>query len=135
MSGNYNNVDSIVHFEIPAKDVKRASAFYSSAFGWNFNQFPNFEYWSVGTTPSDQNGTPSSPGAINGGMGKKGETAPDAVTVTIRVPDIDAALAKVEKLGGKATGPKTPVGDMGFSAYFQDTEGNIIGLWQLAGGM
>jgi uncharacterized protein len=128
-------MDSVVHFEIPAKDVKRASAFYKGAFGWNFNQFPSFEYWSAVTTASDKDGRPSSPGAINGGMGKKGVMAPKAVTITISVADIDAALATVKKLGGKVTGKKTPVGNMGFSAYFEDTEGNNIGLWQNTAGM
>jgi len=123
-------MDSVVHFEIPTKDPKRASAFYGKAFGWNFNQFPGFEYWSVGTTASDKDGRPTSPGAINGGMGKKGVMAPKQVTVTIGVLDIDSALANVKKLGGKVAGKKTPVGDMGFSAYFEDTEGNVIGLWQ-----
>jgi len=126
-------VDSVVHFEIPAKDVKRASAFYTKAFGWQINQFPGFEYWSIGTTPSDKNGRPTSPGAVNGGMGKKGQMAPNQVTVTISVADIDAALANVKKLGGKVTGKKMPVGDMGFSAYFEDTEGNVIGLFQSTG--
>jgi predicted enzyme related to lactoylglutathione lyase len=123
-------MDSVVHFEIPAKDVKRASNFYNKAFGWQFNQFPGFEYWSIGTTISDKNGTPTSPGSINGGMGKKGEMAPQAVTITINVADIDKALESVKKLGGKMTGKKMPVGDMGFSAYFEDPEGNIVGLWQ-----
>lgn len=94
-------MDSVVHFEIPAKDVKRASAFYGKAFGWAFNQFPGFEYWSVGTTMSDKDGRPTSPGAINGGMGKKGIMAPKDVTVTIAVKDIDSALADIKKLGGK----------------------------------
>lgn len=123
-------MDSVVHFEIPAKDVKRASEFYGKAFGWTFSQFPNFEYWRVGTTQSDGDGRPTSPGAINGGMGRKGKTAPKDVTVTIEVKDIDAALVSVKNLGGKVTGKKSPVGDMGFSAYFEDTEGNVIGLWQ-----
>jgi len=126
-------MDSVVHFEIPAKDVKRATAFYSKAFGWNLNQFPGFEYWSVVTTDSDENGRPKSPGSINGGMGKQGVMAPKAVTVTISVPDIDVALKNVKGLGGKPVGKKTPVGDMGWSAYFEDTEGNVIGLWQNAG--
>jgi len=121
-------MDSVVHFEIPAKDVKRASNFYGKAFRWTFNQFPGFEYWSIGTTMSDKNGMPTSPGAINGGMGKKGGMAPKAVVVTIGVKDIDAALASVKKLGGKQSGKKMPVGDMGWSAYFEDTEGNLIGL-------
>ena len=128
-------MDSVIHFEIPAKDVKRASAFYTKAFGWNFMQFPGFDYWSAGTTMSDKNGTPTSPGSINGGMGKKGKTAPNAVTITIGVADIDAAIANIKKLGGKQTGKKMPVGDMGWSAYFQDPEGNVIGLWQSKGMM
>ena len=123
-------MDPIVHFEIPAKDVKRASAFYSKAFGWNFNQFPGVEYWSIMTTDTDQNRMPKTPGSINGGMGKKGEMAPKAVTVTISVKDIDASLKTVKKLGGDQVGKKMPVGDMGWSAYFEDTEGNLIGLWQ-----
>ena len=123
-------MDSVVHFEIPAKNIKRASNFYSKAFGWQITQFPGFEYWSVGTTMSDKDGRPTTPGEINGGMGKKGVMAPKDVTVTISVPDINAALKAVKKLGGKQSGKKMPVGDMGWSAYFIDTEGNIIGLWQ-----
>jgi predicted enzyme related to lactoylglutathione lyase len=123
-------VDSIVHFEIPAKDVKRAVAFYTKAFGWNITKFPDFDYWTLGTTAVDKNGMPKAPGSINGGMGKQGEMGPNAVTVTINVADVDKALATVKKLGGKAIGKKMPVGDMGFSAYFEDTEGNVIGLWQ-----
>ena len=126
-------MDSVVHFEIPAKDVKRASAFYAKAFGWQIKQFENFEYWSLITTSVDQNGRPTSPGALNGGMGKRGSTAPERVTVTVGVADIDAALADVKKLGGKLVGKKMPVGNMGFSAYFEDTEGNVIGLFQSTG--
>jgi predicted enzyme related to lactoylglutathione lyase len=126
-------VDSVVHFEIPAKNTKRASDFYSKAFGWQISQFPGFQYWSLGTTPVGKDQMPTTPGAINGGMGKAGEMAPKNVTVTIGVKDIDAALATVKKLGGKQSGKKMPVGDMGWSAYFEDTEGNIIGLFQSTG--
>jgi uncharacterized protein len=126
-------MDPVVHFEIPAKDVKRASAFYSKAFGWNLKQFPGFEYWSVATTDSDQNGMPKAPGSINGGMGKKGEMAPKSVTITVSVADIDTALKAIKKLGGSQVGKKMPVGDMGWSAYFEDSEGNLIGLWQNKG--
>jgi hypothetical protein len=66
-------------------------------------------------------------------MGKKGVMAPKAVTVTVSVADIDATLASVKKLGGSPVGKKMPVGDMGWSAYFEDTEGNVIGLWQNKG--
>lgn len=121
--------ESVVHFEIPADNLKRAQAFYSKAFGWQLNQFPGMEYWSVGTTPSDKNGIPNSPGAINGGMGKR-EGPLKALTVTIRVTDIDKALETVKKLGGGVVAKKSPVANLGFSAYFKDTEGNVVGLWE-----
>jgi predicted enzyme related to lactoylglutathione lyase len=123
-------VDSVVHFEIPAKDPKRASLFYNKAFGWQFSRYPNFEYWRIGTTLSDENGMPTSPGAINGGMGKKSD-ALRVPTVTIGVANIDAALKKVSRFGGKVIAKKQAIGgNMGFTAYFLDTEGNVIGLYQ-----
>ena len=41
-------------------------------------------------------------------------------------------LGVIEKHGGSVAGGKMPVGDMGFAAYFQDSEGNVMGLWQNA---
>ncbi len=44
--------------------------------------------------------------------------------------DIDKALDKIERLGGKTAQKKQPIGEMGFTAYFKDSEGNTEGLWQ-----
>jgi hypothetical protein len=120
----------VVHFEIPADDLARAQEFYRAAFGWQINSMPEMGYSLVTTTPSGDAG-PLEPGAINGGMLARQEpvTAP---VVVIEVDDIDAALGQVEGLGGTVIRGKDPVGDMGFSAYVQDTEGNTIGLWQNA---
>jgi len=52
--------------------------------------------------------------------------------ITIDVSDIDSSLKSIEKLGGKVVQKKQPVADMGFTAYFKDTEGNVVGLWQNA---
>ena len=52
--------------------------------------------------------------------------------LTLEVEDIDATLATVERLGGMTVSAKQAVGEMGFSAYFTDTEGNLMGLWQSA---
>jgi len=52
--------------------------------------------------------------------------------VTIDVDDMDAALEQVERLGGTVAEAKQAVGTMGFSAYFKDPEGNLMGLWQTA---
>ena len=123
-------MDSVVHFEIPADDIKRAHDFYTKAFGWQLNDWENSGYFLASTTPSDQKtGQPTSPGAINGGVGKR--TGPlMAPTVTLRVDDIDAKLQTIKQLGGSIVAPKSPVGNIGFTAYIKDTEGNVVGLWQ-----
>ncbi|WP_026877004.1 VOC family protein [Jiangella gansuensis] len=121
----------VVHFEIPADDLDRASGFYRAAFGWNLQPMPEVNYMIAGTTPADEQGVPTTPGAINGGLFRRGEPV-DTPIITIDVDDIDAALASVESLGGSMVHPKQAVLDMGFAAYFRDTEGNVIGLWQNA---
>ncbi len=122
----------VVHFELPADNVERAKGFYQKAFGWDISQQPGMEYHMVGTAEIDQKTRmPTQPGAINGGMTKRNNEVKNTV-ITIDVPDIEATLKNVEKLGGKMVRKKEPVADMGFTAYFKDTEGNIVGLWQSA---
>lgn len=122
----------VVHFEIPAADLERAQEFYGEAFGWDLRPMPELDYTMVTTAPSDEQGMPTEPGAINGGMFVRDDARP-APIVTIGVDDVDAALATVEKLGGRTVIARTPVADMGFSAYFSDPEGNVVGLWENAG--
>ena len=121
----------VVHFEIPADNLARAKKFYNTVFGWELQDFPEMEYTMVRTTDTDQNGMPKTPGAINGGMLQR-EDPVRAPVVTISVENMDEATATIEKNGGKIIRPKMPVGDMGFAAYFKDTEGNVVGLWQNA---
>ena len=122
----------VAHFEIPADNVERAKSFYSKAFDWQISQYPGMEYHMVGTTPVDQKTQmPTEPGAINGGMTKRQDPVKNTV-ITIDVNDIESSLKSIEKLGGKIVQKKQPVADMGFTAYFKDTEGNVVGLWQSA---
>ena len=120
----------VVHFEVPFEDGQRAAAFYADAFGWRLNPIPEMAYTLVTTGPSEQ-GPPSEPGFINGGLLERGAELRGPV-VTIEVDDIDATLAQVESMGGTTVSGREQVGDMGFSAYFKDTEGNLMGLWQNA---
>lgn len=121
----------IVHFEIPFDDGARARAFYADAFGWSIDEMPELDYTIVSTGPVADSGMPVDAGYINGGMYQRSAEAPHPV-VTIDVPSIDDALKTVESLGGKTVTGRTPVGDMGFAAYFTDTEGNVVGLWESA---
>ena len=120
---------NVVHFEVPAKDMKRAQKFYSDVFGWQINEIPEDNYTMVGTTPSDENGMPKEPGSINGGIGKKTGPLQNPV-ITIQVDSIEEALKTVQAHGGKLERKKMAVGNMGWAAYFKDTEGNVMGLFQ-----
>ena len=121
----------VVHFEVPFDDGERAQRFYREAFGWRMSPLPQMSYVLVSTGPSDQ-GPPSEPGFINGGMLERGLPVGGPV-VTLEVDDVEETLATVERLGGTTVAAKQAVGDMGFSAYFKDSEGNVMGLWQNAG--
>lgn len=121
----------VVHFEIPADDLERARGFYREAFDWDMTVVPQMDYTLVMTTPSGEDGRPTEVGAINGGMLRRQDTVTSTV-ITLNVDDVDTALAKIERLGGKAITGRQAVGDMGFSAYFEDTEGNVVGLWEAA---
>jgi len=65
-------------------------------------------------------------------LAKRNNDTNHATVITVDVQDIDAALKSIEQHGGKTVQKKQPVADMGFTAYFKDTEGNIVGLWQSA---
>lgn len=123
--------NKVTHFEIPADDTARAKTFYEKSFGWKISSWPGSDYLLVGTTPTNDEMQATETGGINGGIGKR-EAPLTHPVFTIGVPDIQKALKTIEKNGGKTVQPKQPVGDMGFSAYFKDSEGNVVGLFQSA---
>lgn len=123
----------VVHFEVPFDDAERATGFYQDVFGWQIMAMPEFEYHGVSTGPSGDQGMPSEPGYIGGGMFKRQPNFPSTPVITIDVDDIDATLAEIEAKGGSTVEKKMAVGEMGFAAYFKDPEGNVMGLWQNAG--
>jgi hypothetical protein len=89
------------------------------------------DYTILQTGPSDENGLPTEPGSINGGMFQREEPL-GVPMITIDVEDIDKALETIGGLGGSTVQARQQVGDMGWAAYFRDTEGNLVGLWQNA---
>lgn len=124
-------MNKVVHFEIPADDLARAKKFYQDTFGWQLQDVPDMNYTMARTTETDEKWMPKEPGAINGGMLKRND-AVSAPSFAIDVENLDEAIEKVKKAGGVIVKGKTSVGPMGFIAYFKDTEGNILSLWQNA---
>ena len=120
----------VVHFEIPYDDGDRAQEFYRGAFGWQLQSMPGMGYTLVTSGPTGGTG-PTEPGFINGGMMQREEpyTAPNIV---IDVDNLEEALKAVGEAGGTTVSERQPVGEMGFTAYFKDSEGNLVGLWETA---
>ncbi len=122
-------MDKVIHFEIPVDNLERAKNFYKTAFNWLISPVPELQYTILGTVEVDQMNMPKESGAINGGMMQRSDKIKTPV-LTIGVENIDDAIKKVEGLGGKIVQGKMEVPNMGITAYFQDTEGNVLGLWQ-----
>ncbi len=121
----------VVHFEVPAKDLDRAKAFYSKVFGWKTRdvEMPGMKYVLVTTTKVDKEGRPTEPGSINGGMMKLTKPFRGPI-ITMQVEDIAKSLKTVEKLGGKTVVGRTAMGEWGYYGYFEDSEGNLMGLFE-----
>lgn len=122
----------VVHFEIPFDDGDRARAFYAGVFGWQLMPVPEMGYTIVMSGPSGDQG-PTEPGFINGGMMQRAEPF-HGPNVVVDVANIEDALAAVNDAGGTTVTERQQVGEMGFVAYFRDTEGNLVGLWENAAG-
>ena len=125
-------MDKVVHFEIPVDDRARAKEFYGSAFDWDLidsDMGGGMVYTSIRTVATDDRQMPKEPGAINGGiMDRTKDTS--APVITIEVDSIVDSLKKVEAGGGKTVQPRTEIPNMGAFAYFKDSEGNVMGLWE-----
>jgi len=121
----------VVHFEIPADDMARASEFYRSIFGWQLMDMSGqgMDYTLAMTTPVDEQQQPTEAGAINGGMMQRSDHTP-APIITIDVESIDDALRQIEAQGGSTVTPRQAIPGMGAFAYFKDSEGNTLGLWE-----
>ena len=96
----------VVHFEVIGKDGAALRSYYSDLFGWQI---------------ADGSG-------IGGGVGQGPEGYGGHVTFYIEVPDVEAALAKAESLGGtRMMGPEQ-IMDTVELGQFTDPEGHLIGV-------
>ncbi|KAK6332573.1 hypothetical protein TWF730_004233 [Orbilia blumenaviensis] len=120
---------SVCWIQIPATDVGRSKAFYSSAFSFSFKPTP------AGYKESDiAMFTLANPGGtLTGGICKvdTNSTPSGSTILYFMVDDVDKALEKVVELGGKIREEKKPEGDHGLMGLFEDTEGNVHGVYQM----
>lgn len=114
----------VVHFEIVGTDAGRLKAYYSDLFGWEIDSDNPMNYGIV-----QREGNLSAEGVgIGGGVGAGPEGYPGHVTFYVEVPDVEAALAKAESLGGtRVMGPEKVMETIELG-HFTDPEGHLVGV-------
>ena len=113
--------NQVLWFEVMGKDGKKLRDFYSKLFDWQIqlDTSSGFDYGMH--YPSD--------GGVGGGIGSSPDGSGGFATFYVEVDDLDKALAKAEKLGGKTVMPPAAIPGMELKfAYFADPEGHVIGL-------
>jgi len=123
---------TVVHFEIPANDVKKLQEFYEKVRGWKITKapMPGVEYYTIATVPTDEKGMLQRPG-VNGGLYPRTQGMQGAPQVNyVSVEDIDKYTGMVTKEGGKILVPKQQIPTVGWFTIVADPEGNAFGLLQ-----
>ena len=108
----------VIRFEIIGGKGKQLEEFYGNLFGWKIDSNNPMKYGMVDT---------GTHGGINGGVGPS-QDGGMRVSVYVQVEDLDVALAKAEKLGGKTILPPSQVPGGPKLAMFADPAGNVTGL-------
>jgi predicted enzyme related to lactoylglutathione lyase len=114
----------VVHFEVVGKDPGRLQSYYTDLFGWEIDADNPMSYGVV-----QREGNLNAEGVgIGGGVGTGPEGYDGHVTFYVEVPDVEAALAKAESLGGtRMMGPDQPMEGLEIG-LFTDPEGHVIGV-------
>ncbi|MGI8921578.1 MAG: VOC family protein [Solirubrobacteraceae bacterium] len=114
----------VVHFEVMGKDGAALQSFYSDLFDWKIE---SDNPMNDGIVQRDGNVTPEGAG-IGGGIGVAPEGYSGHVTFYIEVPDVKAALAKAESLGGSRMMGPDKVMERIEIGLFNDPEGHTVGV-------
>jgi predicted enzyme related to lactoylglutathione lyase len=111
----------ITHFEIPANEPEKLTAFYEKVFDWKFSKWGGEDYWLAST--GDEG-----PG-INGAILRRRDPAQPLVN-SLTVTSLDESVSAVMANGGSMAVPKMAVPGIGWLAYCKDPEGTIFGMMQ-----
>jgi uncharacterized protein len=116
----------VVHFEIVGTDGEKLQTYYSELFGWEIDANNPMKYGIVQRAGNvNAEGVGIGGGVATGPGGYSGH-----VTVYVEVPDVEAALAKAEGLGGtRMMGPDEVMEGL-VIGLFNDPEGHVIGVIQ-----
>jgi predicted enzyme related to lactoylglutathione lyase len=111
-------------FEISVGDLARAKKFYEAILGVVITE-SEMGPSKMGFFPMEL-GAMGSAGTLVEGEGYT--PSMDGTLVYLYVDSIDPTLKLIDDAGGKTLMPRTSIGEHGFIAHFQDTEGNRVAL-------
>jgi predicted enzyme related to lactoylglutathione lyase len=111
-------------FMIPVKDLEKAKKFYEAVIDDELAR-NEMGHMKMAWFPMNKD-APGAAGALVKGEGYVPSHA--GTLVYLRVKDIDVTMARIKAHGGRVLLPKTRMGEYGFIAHFEDTEGNRIAL-------
>ena len=123
--------NAIGWFEIPVADFDRAKTFYSAIFDF---EMPEMDMSGIrmGMLVFDRDNGGIG-GAICHGEGYQPAGADGPKIYLDGGSDLDTVLQRVPGAGGQIILPKTEIApDMGYFAFFSDSEGNVVGLYSAA---
>lgn len=110
----------ITHIDIPFDDQQRAVDFYHAVFGWEIAEPEGFEGYPMWQAPNKISG---------GGLAPRDESFTQPRSY-VEVDSIDETLAKVTESGGTVVMEKSPISETSWYAFFDDPDGNTIGLYE-----
>ena len=114
----------VVHFEIVGKDGDKLQSYYAELFGWEIDDNNPMKY---GIVQREANTNADGVG-IGGGISTGPEGYDGHVTFYVEVPDVEAALAQAESLGGtRMMGPEQVMEGL-VIGLFTDPQGHVIGV-------
>jgi predicted enzyme related to lactoylglutathione lyase len=117
----------IRHFAVHAADVARARRFYAAVFAWRFEPWGPPDFYLIHTGDEGDKGVQ---GALQGRQTPLSGTGMRGFECTIGVEDLDAIIVKIEQHGGRLLSPPFKIPGVGTGAFFEDTEGNRVGIMQ-----
>ena len=126
---------NIAYFEIPADDIERAKKFYMKVFGWDIQKYDMTgvpaNYHSIMTgKPENVKGPNYEMSQLNSGGMLKRMFPGQPIMNYVQVDSIDKTMEMIKKNGGKEMGQRMDIPNVGKIAFFNDSEGNVLALWQ-----
>ena len=107
----------INYIEFSSTDIARSKAFYSSVFGWTFQDWgPDYVSFS------------SESGGIDGGFTKGSGAGPSGPLVVLYSSDLKATEKAVVNAGGSVVVPTFEFPG-GKRFHFSDGAGNVLAVW------